>query len=219
MNIELNNVRVKIRKLGIVQDCSLHLPAGSFTAIIGPCGSGKSTMLKVISGLLRPDSGHVLYDGISQKQMNSRHLEKMRLFRMGWISQNIHLLEGLSVKENILLVSRARRQPCDSNYYEYLLEKLNLKSMEYNKAGKLSMGEQQRVMVARALLMKPDVILADEPASALDTRMTDRILQLLKESQLIMGQTVLVVTHDLNLAKQADRLFYMEDGMLRSYEP
>lgn len=81
------------------------------------------------------------------------------------------------------------------------------------------MGEQQRVMVARALLMKPDVILADEPASALDTRMTDRILQLLKESQLIMGQTVLVVTHDLNLAKQADRLFYMEDGMLRSYEP
>ena len=184
----------------------LSIERGTFTAVIGPSGSGKSTLLNMMGGMDRPDEGQVIVDGICLNGMKERELAVFRRSKAGFVYQSFNLLPMLTVRENILFPLSLAGERADLVFYEEIVGLLKLKDRENALPGQLSGGGRQRVAIARALVSKPAVILADEPTGNLDTKSSQNVLGLLKLSVEQYRQTLVMITHNLEIAQMADRV-------------
>lgn len=197
-----------------LDDVSFYIQQGEFTAIIGPSGSGKSTLLHVLGGVDRPTSGHVYLDG---KDIYSQNAEQLAVFRrreVGLIYQFYNLIPVLDVEENITLPVLMDGRSVNKERLSELLNLLGLEERRRSLPNQLSGGQQQRVSIGRALMNAPAIVLADEPTGNLDSKNSQEIMELLKASNRKYGQTLLMITHDENLALQADRIIAIEDGRI-----
>lgn len=193
---------------------SFSVNRGEFVAIIGPSGSGKSTLLHIIGGVDRPTSGKVFMDG---KDVYAQDEEQLAIFRrrqVGLIYQFYNLIPVLNATENITLPVLMDGQKVNEDRLEELLTILKLKGREKHLPNQLSGGQQQRVSIGRALMNAPAVVLADEPTGNLDSKNSQEIMELLKVSNQKYNQTLIVITHDENIALQADRIIAVEDGKI-----
>jgi putative ABC transport system ATP-binding protein len=192
----------------------LALPHGSFTAVMGPSGSGKSTFLQCAAGLDRADAGQVLLGGTELTGLNENRLTMLRRSRIGFIFQSFNLLPSLTVQANVLLPQRLAGTRQDRRRAQELLARVGLAEHGRRRPGELSGGQQQRVAIARALITNPEVVFADEPTGALDTRTALEVLGLLRQAVDELGATVVMVTHDAVAASQADQVLFLADGQL-----
>lgn len=194
----------------------LSIEKGLFYAIIGRSGSGKSTLLHVLSGLDRPTSGKVLIDGVDMFSFSD---EKMAIFRrrsMGFVFQQFNLLDEYSVLNNICMPLRLDGRKPDETFLAEVTKMLGIEEELKKYPYELSGGEQQRVAIARSILAKPHIIFADEPTGNLDKKAGEDTLNLLSSCAARFGQTLIIVTHDLEIAKKADRIIKIEDGKIVS---
>lgn len=191
---------------------SLTIEKGGFTAITGSSGSGKSTLLHIIGGVDLPTSGHVYLDGQDVYAQNNEKLAIFRRRQVGLIYQFHNLIPTLNVVENITLPVLMDKRPVNEERLSDLLHMLGLWDRKNHLPNQLSGGQQQRVSIGRALMNAPAVMLADEPTGSLDSRNGHEIIKLLKESNKKYGQTLILVTHDENIALQADRIIGISDG-------
>ena len=191
---------------------SLSVDKGEFLAVVGTSGSGKTTLLNMIGGLDVPDSGSLILDQKELAKLSDRELTILRRRKIGFIFQQFNLIPMLNVWENIILPLKLDNRTVDKNYLNELLMALGLEGKQKRRPGQLSGGQQQRVAIARALAVRPSVILADEPTGNLDSRTSQDVLGLLK----IMGnryqQTIVMITHNEEIAQLADRIIHIEDG-------
>ena len=193
---------------------SFEVENGEFLAIIGPSGSGKSTLLHILGGVDRPSAGSVILNGQDIFEQNEDQLAVFRRRQVGLIYQFYNLIPVLNVKENITLPVLLDGRKVNEERLEYLLDVLNLKGREQFLPSELSGGQQQRVSIGRALMNMPAVVLADEPTGNLDSKNSQEIMALLREANQKYGQTLIVITHDENIALQADRIIAIEDGRI-----
>ncbi len=191
---------------------SLTFQKGEFTAIVGSSGSGKSTLLHILAGVDMPTSGQVCLDGQDVYAQNSEQLAIFRRRQVGLIYQFHNLIPTLNVVENITLPILMDRRRVQEERFEELLNLLGLQDRREHLPNQLSGGQQQRVAIGRALMNAPAVMLADEPTGSLDSRNGHEIIRLLRESNRKYGQTLILVTHDENIALQADRIITLADG-------
>lgn len=200
-----------------VDNVSLEVKEGEFVAIIGASGSGKSTLLHMIGGVDRPDknSGTIEISGTDITKLSDNKLAIFRRQNIGIIYQFYNLIPVLNVRENITLSQDLDKKPVDEKYLNELIEALGLKNREMHLPNQLSGGQQQRVAIGRALYGRPALILADEPTGNLDSKSSKEIVELLKLANRKFKQTVIVVTHDLEIAKQADRTITVADGKIK----
>ena len=199
-----------------LDNVSFSVPKGQFVAIIGPSGSGKSTLLHILGGVDRPTSGKVYLDGQDVYAQNEDQLAIFRRRQVGLIYQFYNLIPVLNVTENITLPVLMDGKKVDKAYLDELIGLLSLKGREKHLPNELSGGQQQRVSIGRALINNPAVMLADEPTGNLDSKNSHEILELLKLSHKKYGQTLIVITHDSNIALQADRIITINDGKIAS---
>lgn len=197
-----------------VNDVSLTVEKGEFVAVVGSSGSGKSTLLHMIGGVDRPTSGKVLVEGQDIYQMKDDQLAVFRRRQVGLIYQFYNLIPVLNVEENMTLPCELDGQKVDMEYVRELARTLGLSQHMGHLPNELSGGQQQRVAIGRALVTRPAILLADEPTGNLDTRASNDILELLKLSNRRYKQTIVMITHNLELAKQADRVLTIVDGRL-----
>lgn len=190
----------------------ITIEQGEFIAIVGPSGSGKSTLLHLLAGLDRPSSGKVIINGESIHEMGERELARFRRRNIGFIFQFFNLIPILSIEENIKLPLIMDSQKVDEEYINELMETLDIKSRKTHLPGQVSGGQQQRASIARALANKPAIIFADEPTGNLDKKNSKEVLELLKFSIKKFNQTLVVITHDPEVASHADRVIRIEDG-------
>ena len=187
---------------------------GMFYAIIGRSGSGKSTLLHILGGLDRPTSGEVLVDGKDICAMNDEQMAIFRRRHMGFVFQQFNLLEEYNVRNNILMPLKLDGRKADPAFYEEVIATLGLKEKVRKFPSELSGGEQQRVAIARSVLAKPRLIIADEPTGNLDKKTGEEVLELLTTCAAKFGQTLIVVTHDPEIARKADVVICIEDGLI-----
>lgn len=187
---------------------------GEFVAIVGTSGSGKSTLLNMIGGLDTPTSGSVIVGRDNLSKLNDDQLTIFRRQRIGFIFQNYNLVPTLSVYENIVLPVDLNGDRVDRAFLGNILDMLNLKGLEKKMPNQLSGGQQQRVAIARALITKPAIILADEPTGNLDSKSSTDVLKLIKLTSMELGQTVVMITHNNDIAKLAGRIVRIEDGKI-----
>lgn len=187
---------------------------GEFVAIVGTSGSGKSTLLNMIGGLDTPTFGSVIVGRDNLSKLNDDQLTIFRRQRIGFIFQNYNLVPILSVYENIVLPVDLNGDRVDRAFFGNILDMLNLKGLEKKMPNQLSGGQQQRVAIARALITKPAIILADEPTGNLDSKSSTDVLKLIKLTSMELGQTVVMITHNNDIAKLADRIVKIEDGKI-----
>ena len=192
----------------------LHVAEGEFVAIIGKSGSGKSTLLHILGGLDMPTSGSVIVDGNDVAAMNRTQLALYRRRRVGFIFQQYNLIPELCVWDNVVFPLALDGASIDGAFVEELLTALHIDDKRQMMPSQLSGGEQQRVAVARALAMRPALILADEPTGNLDTITSHEVMGLIRTLSTKLGQTLIVVTHDLDIAQLADRIVEMRDGRI-----
>ena len=197
-----------------LDDVSVSVEEGQFVAIIGTSGSGKSTLLNMLGGLDTPTSGGVQVEDCRLEDMKEEQLTVFRRRRIGFIFQNYNLIPYLTAYENIVLPVRLDGKTEDKKFLKEITEFLELDHKLANYPSHLSGGQQQRVAIARALISKPAIILADEPTGNLDSKSSDEIVELLKVSNRKYDQTIIMITHNLEIAKTADRILTMEDGRL-----
>ncbi|MGN0342663.1 MAG: ABC transporter ATP-binding protein [Roseburia sp.] len=197
-----------------LDDVSFSVEKGQFIAIIGPSGSGKSTLLHLLGGVDLPTSGKVYVDGTDVYAQNSTQLAIFRRRQVGLIYQFYNLIPVLNVVENMTLPVLMDGRPVNEERLEELLSVLSLKERKDHLPNQLSGGQQQRVSIGRALMNAPSVVLADEPTGNLDSKNSQEIIELLKYSNKTYGQTLIVITHDENIALQADRIIAIEDGRI-----
>ena len=195
-----------------LDDVSFSVENGQFVAMIGPSGSGKSTLLHILGGVDKPSSGKVFLNGQDVFAQNEDQLAIFRRRQVGLIYQFYNLIPVLNVTENITLPALLDGQKINETFLNELVDTLGLKGRETHLPSQLSGGQQQRVSIGRALRNNPAVVLADEPTGNLDSRNSQEIMELLKASNRKYGQTLIVITHDENIALQADRILAMEDG-------
>ena len=195
-----------------VDGVSLAFEQGSFTAVTGKSGSGKSTLLHLLSGLDRPTEGRVLYQGEDLFRLNDDQLSVLRRRRFGFVFQAYNLVRELTAQENILLPVMLDDRKPDQNYLKRLVEMLGIEDRLGHLPGALSGGQQQRVCIARALANKPAVLFADEPTGNLDGKTGREVLTLMRTVSSELGITMILVTHDMGVAEQADRVIRLEDG-------
>ena len=193
---------------------SFSLEKGSFTAIIGPSGSGKSTLLHILGGVDRPTAGQVFVDGVDVYAQNEEQLAIFRRRQVGLIYQFYNLIPVLTVEENITLPQLLDSRRINKAHLAELMSVLGLAERAGHLPNQLSGGQQQRVSIGRALVNAPAVVLADEPTGNLDSKNSQDIVALLKLSNRKYGQTLVVITHDENIALQADRVIAIEDGRI-----
>ncbi|MGW6918016.1 ABC transporter ATP-binding protein [Kitasatospora sp. NPDC054939] len=214
--IELRGVRKSYgRGSGAVhalRGLDLVLARGSFTAVMGPSGSGKSTFLQCAAGLDRPTAGEVYLGGEEITALSENRLTKLRRSRIGFVFQSFNLLPSLTVQQNVLLPQRLAGERQDRARARDLLARVGLAEHGARRPGQLSGGQQQRVAIARALITRPEVVFADEPTGALDTRTAHEVLGLLRGAVDTLGATVVMVTHDPVAAATADRVVFLADG-------
>lgn len=193
---------------------SFSVNKGEFLAIIGPSGSGKSTLLHILGGVDTPTSGKVYMEGTDVYAQKEEQLAIFRRRQVGLIYQFYNLIPVLNVVENMTLPVRMDGRPVNKEHLNELLEILSLKGLENHLPNQLSGGQQQRVSIGRALMNAPAVVLADEPTGNLDSKNSQEIVELLKYSNQKFNQTLIVITHDENIALQADRIIAIEDGKI-----
>lgn len=192
----------------------LNVEPGEFVAIVGTSGSGKSTLLHMLGGLDNPTSGNVEVDGKELSKMNDDQLTIFRRRNIGFIFQNYNLVPILNVYENIVLPIELDGEKPDKAFIDQIVRMLGLKDKLDNLPNNLSGGQQQRVAIARALAAKPAIILADEPTGNLDSRTSQEVLGLLKMTSRQLQQTIVMITHNNELAQLADRIVRIEDGRI-----
>ena len=197
-----------------LDNVSLSIAQGEFVAIIGTSGSGKSTLLNLIGGLYRPSSGSVQVDKYVLGKLSDEDLTVFRRQRIGFIFQNYNLVPILNVYENIVMPIQLDGKEPDELFIEEVVSLLGIEKKLYNMPNTLSGGQQQRVAIARALASKPAIILADEPTGNLDSRTSDEVIDLLKVTGRQFHQTIVMITHNPEIAKQADRCIRIEDGKI-----
>ena len=197
---------------------SLDIEEGTFVSIIGSSGSGKSTLLNLLGGLDRPTSGEVIVDGKSIFEMRDEELTIFRRRKIGFVFQNYNLMPILNVYENIVLPIELDGAKIDEAYVERIMDMLNLSEKRYAMPNQLSCGQQQRVAIARALAAKPSIILADEPTGNLDSKTSMDVIALLKMTGKEFAQTIVMITHNEEIATIADRMIRIEDGKIVSSE-
>lgn len=219
MLIELKDIK-KYYHLGdqtikAIDDVSFTVEKGEFVSIIGPSGSGKSTVMNILGLLDVPDSGKYLLDGLEISKAKEKELATIRNKKIGFIFQNFNLLGKLTAVENIqvpLIYNNENNNQSKQRAIE-LMKKVDLEGRENHIPSQLSGGQQQRVAIARALANQPEIILADEPTGALDSKTSQDIMKLLTELN-ENGQTIILITHDMNVAKKAKRIVKISDGKL-----
>ena len=197
-----------------VDDVSFSVEKGEFLAIIGPSGSGKSTLLHILGGVDRPTSGKVYVDGQDVYAQDEDHLAIFRRRQVGLIYQFYNLIPVLNVVENMTLPVLMDGRAVNRQRLDELLDVLDLRGREKHLPNQLSGGQQQRVSIGRALMNAPAVVLADEPTGNLDSKNSQEIVELLKLSNRKYGQTLVIITHDENIALQAHRIIAIEDGRI-----
>jgi putative ABC transport system ATP-binding protein len=195
-----------------LDDVSITIEEGQFTAIMGPSGSGKSTLLHMIAGLDRPTSGEVYVGGTEITTLNDKRLTLLRRDRIGFIFQSFNLLPTMTAAENIELPMRIAGRKPDDHWVATIVETVGLTGRLSHRPAELSGGQQQRVAAARALASRPEIIFADEPTGALDSKSGAELLAFLRKAVTELGQTVVMVTHDPTAASYADRVVFLADG-------
>ncbi len=201
-----------------LDDVSLSIAEGEFVAIVGSSGSGKSTLLHLMGGVDRPTSGTVFLNGMDVYQRTDEELAVFRRREVGLVYQFYNLIPVLNVVENMTLPVALDGRPVNEDRLNMLLHVLNLEKQAHHLPNQLSGGQQQRTAVGRALMNAPSVVLADEPTGNLDSRSSREIMDLLRTSNKQMGQTLVVITHDENIALSADRIIAIEDGRIARNE-
>jgi putative ABC transport system ATP-binding protein len=198
-----------------LDNISFSVEKGEFVSIIGPSGSGKSTLMNILGLLDVPDSGEYILDDVMIKTAKENSLAEIRNKKIGFIFQNFNLLTKLNAIQNVqvpLMYRGVKHEESNKIAYEYL-DKVGLKGREKHLPTQLSGGQQQRVAIARALAGKPEIILADEPTGALDSKTSTEVMELLQDLN-EEGQTIILITHDINVAKRAKRIVRIADGKL-----
>ena len=218
--IRVTDIHKSFGTLGVLKGVSLDVAQGEVVSIVGASGAGKTTLLQIIGTLSRPDGGRVEIDGRDVSALGDRALSQFRNERIGFVFQFHHLLAEFTAFENVCipgLIGRRPRADVERRAAE-LLDMMGLAARRDHKPGQLSGGEQQRVAIARALVNSPSVLLADEPSGNLDSHNRDEIHRLFFDLRERLGQTVVIVTHDENLAAMADRKITMSDGLILGCE-
>lgn len=201
-----------------LKNINLNIEQGEFVAIVGQSGSGKSTLLHLIGGVDIPSSGEVIIDGKNIYKLKEKELSILRRRKLGFIFQFFNLIPVLTAQENIEMPVLLDNEKIDKKYMNELLRILGLEERKNNYPSQLLGGQQQRVSIGRALANKPSIILADEPTGNLDSKNSKEVLELLKYCAKKYNQTLILITHDINIAKSADRVITIEDGEIISDE-
>ena len=204
----------KETKVEALKNVSFSVSKGEFIAIVGPSGSGKSTLLHILGGVERPTSGHVYVEGEDIVFQNENSLALYRRRQVGLIYQFYNLIPILNVKENISLTVLLDGKKPDEKYLQELIEILGLQNRVNHLPNELSGGQQQRVSIGRSLIYHPALLLADEPTGNLDSKSSEEIMELLEMSNQKYGQTIIMITHDEELAMHAKRIISIEDGQI-----
>lgn len=197
-----------------VDDVSFSVEKGEFLAIVGASGSGKSTLLHLIGGVDRPTSGKIFVDGNDISKMNDDKLAVFRRRQVGIVYQFYNLIPILTVEENITLPCDLDGRGVDRERLEMILDSFGLRARRKHLPNQLSGGQQQRTSIARALINNPSLVLADEPTGSLDSKSSEEVMSMLKMCNQSYGQTVIMITHNLDIAKQADRIITISDGKI-----
>lgn len=205
-------------EISAVNNVSLRINKGDFISIIGPSGSGKTTLINLLGCLDNPTSGELFLGGRpifnNTRRLSENELTKIRRETFGYIFQNFYLIPTLTVLENVMLPLTFYRKTGSENHGIELLKLLGMEHRKSHLPGQISGGEMQRVAIARAMVNRPEILLADEPTGNLDTKRSAEIVQVLQEISQLEGLTIVMVTHNQELARQADRLFEMKDGLI-----
>lgn len=203
-------------KVEALKDVNLTVNKGEFVVIVGASGSGKSTLLHMLGGLDRPTSGKVIIDGESIYEYKEERLAIFRRRKIGFVFQFFNLIPVLDVEENIALPALMDNDKVDKEYLGEIIDILGLKDRRNHLPSELSGGQQQRVSIGRALLNKPSIVFADEPTGNLDSKSSREVIELLKFTAKKYNQTLILITHDINIAPLADRVITIEDGKIVS---
>lgn len=199
-------------KVVALDNVNIEIEKGEFVAIVGASGSGKSTLLHQVGGVDRPTSGKVIIDNEDIYKLKEEKLAIFRRRKIGFVFQSFNLIPVLSVEENIKMPALHDHQKVDKEYFKDLVKTLGISDRLNHLPSELSGGQQQRVAIARALINKPAIILADEPTGNLDSETSKEIMEMLKLSVRKYNQTAIVITHDLSIAENADRVIKIKDG-------
>lgn len=202
-------------KTEILKHISFSVKEGEFLTILGPSGSGKSTLLNMIGALDYLNEGEIIVDGFSYQKQDDLVLSEYRRKKLGFVFQSFHLLPVLSVYENIVMPVVLDNKTIDTAYIHEIMENLGISEKENNFPNQLSGGQQQRVAIARALANRPKIVLADEPTGNLDTNTGKNVLELLMKGIKKYGQTLVMITHNEEIAKMADRVLRIENGQIQ----
>lgn len=193
---------------------TLNIEKGETLSIIGSSGSGKSTLLNMIGAVDKPTSGKVIVDGEDISALNDEQLSIFRRRKVGFIFQSYHLIPVLSVEENIKMPVLLDKKKPDNEYIDHVIEMLGLKDRLKHLPKQLSGGQQQRVAIARALANHPSLVLADEPTGSLDSQNGEEVIALLKKSVAELGQTLVIITHNIDIARETNRIVKIKDGKI-----
>ena len=198
-----------------VDNVSFYVKRGDFVAIVGPSGGGKSTLMHLLGGLDRPDKGKVIIDGVDIYSLKGDKLTVFRRQNIGFIYQFYNLIPVLTVRENIMLPAVLDGKKIDFDYFNDLVKTLNIENRLNYLPNEISGGQQQRTSIGRALINRPKILFADEPTGNLDSGSKKTVMKLLKYFNEIHGQTIIMVTHDMSLAREAKRIMTFSDGKIR----
>lgn len=216
--IEIHGITKSFGTLQVLKGIDLTIEKGEVVSIVGPSGAGKTTLLQILGTLYRPDSGSLTVNGEDVLRLSRRQLSRFRNEHIGFVFQFHQLLPEFTARENIMIPGLIARRATGEvrRRADELLDFMGLAARAGHKPSELSGGEQQRVAVARALMNKPDVILADEPSGSLDSRNKEELHKLFFDLRDKMGQTFVIVTHDESLAQLTDRTIHMKDGRIET---
>lgn len=205
-------------KVDVLKGISFSMKEGSFVAIIGTSGSGKTTLLNCISGIDMIDSGEILYENKDISKLSSEQRKLFRRSNIGIVFQSFDLLPILNVRENILLPIKLNHLKLNEEYFNEIVKTLGIEDKLKNRISELSGGQQQKVAIARALITRPKLLCADEPTGNLDRKSTTEVMNLLKKVNTEMNTTILVITHDNQVAEYADEIIKIDDGKIEKWK-